>query len=134
MTLGRLSVHRLARHGAERAVLVAGAGTAAAGSTLAALAPSAPIALVGIVVAGAGCSVCAPTLVSIAGRAVAPQERGTTIGSLTTLMYLGFLVGPAAVGGLAELATLRASLAAVGALALLLAFLFAVVSLPRPRR
>jgi hypothetical protein len=47
-------------------------------------------------------------------------------------MYLGFLVGPALVGGLAELATLRVSLLGVAALALLLAFLCAVVRLPKP--
>jgi MFS family permease len=129
MTAGRLSVHWLARPGAERAVLVAGAAVAGVGSGLAALASTTPIALVGIVVAGAGCSVCAPTIVSLAGGSAARHERATIVGSVTTLMYLGFLVGPAAVGGLAELTTLRASLGAVAALAFLLALLFAVVPL-----
>jgi MFS family permease len=133
MALGRLSVHRLSRRGTERVVLIAGAAVAGGGSALAALAPSAPIALAGIVIAGTGCSVLAPTILSVAGRAAAPHERATVIGSLTTLMYLGFLVGPAAVGGIAELATLRASLGGVAALALLLASLFAVVRLPAPR-
>jgi hypothetical protein len=49
---------------------------------------------------------------------------------VTTLMYVGFLVGPATVGGLAELTTLPASLAAVAGLALVLALLCAVVRLP----
>jgi MFS family permease len=133
MAVGRLGVHWLARPGLERTVLFIGALGAAAGSELAALAPSAPIALAGIVVAGAGCSVCAPVLVSVAGRTAGPHERATVIGSLTTLMYLGFLVGPAAVGGVAELTTLRISLGAVAALALLLAVLFAVVRLPAAR-
>jgi MFS family permease len=130
MAAGRLSVHRLARPGGERTVLVAGAAIAGAGSVLAAIAPSAPIALAGIVVAGAGCSVCAPTIVSLAGHAAGAHERATVVGSVTTLMYLGFLVGPAAVGGFAELATLAASLGAVGALGFLLSILFAVVRLP----
>jgi MFS family permease len=133
MAVGRLTAHRITRPGAERTVLVVGAALAGIGSALAALAPSAPIALAGIVVAGAGCSVCAPTLVSLAGRAAAPQERATVVGSLTTLMYLGFLVGPAAVGGLAEVATLRTSLGAVAGLGLLLSVLFAVVRLPGER-
>jgi predicted MFS family arabinose efflux permease len=89
-----------------------------------------PLALAGIFAAGAGCAVCAPTIVSVAGRAAGPHERATVVGSLTTLMYLGFLVGPAAVGGLAELATLRSSLGGVAALAFLLGVLFAVVRLP----
>jgi hypothetical protein len=49
-------------------------------------------------------------------------------------MYLGFLVGPAVVGGLADVASLRISLGSVGVLALLLAFLFVVVPLPERRR
>ena len=134
MTVGRLTVHWFARPGTERRVLVSGAVIAGAGSALAAFAPSAPIALVGIVVAGAGCSVCAPTIVSVAGRAAGAHERATIVGSVTMLMYLGFLVGPAAVGGLAELATLRISLGAVAALGFLLGFLFLVVRLPSPSR
>jgi MFS family permease len=130
MAVGRLTAHRIAQPGSERTVLVVGAALAGVGSALAALAPSVPIALAGIFVAGAGCSVCAPVLVSLAGRAAAPQERATVVGSLTTLMYLGFLVGPAAVGGLAEAATLRTSLGGVAVLAFLLGVLFAVVRLP----
>ena len=130
MAVGRMTAHRIAQPGSERTVLVVGAALAGVGSALAAFAPAVPIALAGIVVAGAGCSVCAPTIVSIAGRAAAPQERATVVGSLTTLMYLGFLIGPAAVGGLAEVATLRTSLGVVAGLAFLLGVLFAVVRLP----
>jgi MFS family permease len=68
------------------------------------------------------------------GGAAASSERATVIGSVTTLMYLGFLVGPAVVGGLADVASLRISLGSVGILALLLAFLFVVVPLPERRR
>jgi MFS family permease len=133
MAVGRLTAHRITHPGGERTVLVVGAALAGVGSALAALAPSVPIALAAIVVAGAGCSVCAPTIVSLVGRAAAPQERATLVGSTTTLMYLGFLVGPAAVGGLAEAATLRASLGAVAGLGALLSVLFAVVRLPGER-
>jgi MFS family permease len=133
MAAGRFAVHWLARPGAERAVLIAGAAVAGTGSALAALSASAPVALLGIVVAGAGCSVCAPTIVSVAGRAAARHERATIVGSVTTLMYLGFLVGPAAVGGVADLTSLRTSLGGVAVLAFLLGLLFAVVRLPAAR-
>jgi MFS family permease len=133
MTVGRLTVHRFAHRGAERKVLIAGAAVAGTGTALAAVAPVVPVALAGILVAGAGCSVCAPTIVSIAGRAADPRERATVIGSLTTLMYLGFLVGPAMVGGVAELTTLPVSLGLVAALAFVLSGLFAVVRFPEPR-
>jgi MFS family permease len=134
MTVGRLTVHRFAHRSAERKVLIAGAALAGIGTALAAVASVIPVALAGILVAGAGCSVCAPTIVSIAGRAADPRERATVIGSLTTLMYLGFLVGPAAVGGVAELTTLPVSLGVVAALAFVLAGLFAVVRFPEPRK
>lgn len=130
MAVGRLTVHRFAKPGTERAVVVAGAAVAGAGSAIAAIAPSTPVALAGILVAGAGCSVCGPTIISIAGRAARPYERATIVGSTTTIMYLGFLVGPAAVGGLAELATLRISLGAVAGLAFLLSLFVAVARLP----
>jgi hypothetical protein len=48
-------------------------------------------------------------------------------------MYLGFLVGPAVVGAMAELATLQASLAAVAGLAFALSVLFALIPLPGRR-
>jgi MFS family permease len=115
-------------------VLVAGALVAAGGTAVAAAAPSIPVALAGILVAGAGCSVLAPTVISVTGQAARPQERATAVGSVTTLMYLGFLAGPAAVGGVAQLETLGVSLGGVAALALLLAVLFALVRLPEPWR
>ena len=133
MMVGRLGGHLVIRPGRERAVLVAAGVLAGLGSTLAAVAPSVWAALVGILVAGAGCSVCAPTILSLAGRAAAPTERATIVGSTTTIMYLGFLVGPAVVGGVAEAASLRISLVGVALLAWLLAVLFLVVPYPTPR-
>jgi MFS family permease len=132
MAAGRITVHRLARPGTERSVLTVGALVAGGGSALAAVAPSVPVAIVGIVLAGAGCSVCAPTIVSLVGRAARPAERGTAVGSATTLMYLGFIAGPAVVGGVAEATTLRISLGGVAVLAVLLSATFRVVRYPTP--
>jgi hypothetical protein len=55
------------------------------------------------------------------------------VGSTTTIMYLGFLVGPAVVGGMAEATSLRLSLGGVALLAWLLAVLFLVARYPTPR-
>jgi len=132
MAAGRVTVHRLARPGTERSVLTLGALVAGGGSTLAAVAPSVPVAIAGIVLAGAGCSVCAPTIVSLVGRAARPAERATAVGSATTLMYLGFVAGPAVVGAVAEATTLRVSLGGVAVLAVLLSATFLVVRYPTP--
>jgi predicted MFS family arabinose efflux permease len=120
---GRLLGQSLAGRVGDRALLRAGAAVAAAGSAIAALAPGAPLALAGIAIAGLGTSVCAPTLLSLAGRLAGPDERASAVSIVTTIAYLGFLVGPAVVGLLADAASLRAALVAVGGLALLLAAL-----------
>ena len=132
MAVGRIAVHRLARPGSERSVLTIGALVAGGGSAVAAVAPSVPVAIVGIVVAGAGCSVCAPTILSLVGRAARSAERATAVGSATTVMYLGFIAGPAVVGGVAEATTLRISLGGVAILAVLLGVTFLVVRYPTP--
>ena len=120
---GRLGGHALADRVGERTLLSAGAAIGAAGTLLAALAGSVPPALAGIAVAGIGTSVCAPTLLGLAGRLVGPDQRGGAVSAVTTLAYAGFLVGPAAVGLVAGAASLPAALAGVAGVAALLAAL-----------
>ena len=128
--LSRLGSHAFAGRVSELALLRGGATLGAAGTLLGALAPVAGLSLVGIVVAGAGISICAPVLFSIAGRGADEAVRGAAMSIVTTIAYLGFLVGPAAVGLLASATTLDASLAAVAGVALALAIL-APASHPR---
>ena len=119
----RLGGHALAGRVRELTLLRAGATLGAAGTLLGALAPTAGLALVGVVVAGGGISICAPVLFSIAGRGADEAVRGAAVSVVTTIAYLGFLVGPAAVGLLANATTLETSLAAVSGVALALAIL-----------
>jgi hypothetical protein len=118
----RLGGHGLAGRVSELTLLRAGAALGAAGTLLGALAPGAALALAGVVVAGAGISICAPVLFSIAGRSADEALRGAAVSIVTTIAYLGFLGGPAAVGLLASATALRTSLAAVAGVALALAF------------
>jgi MFS family permease len=131
--VGRLAGQRLLVRFGDRRLVAAGATVAAAGTLLAATADSVPTGLAGIVLAGFGTSVCAPTIISLAGAAAPPEYRGAAVSTVTTIAYLGFLVGPAAVGGVAGLADLPASLTVVAGLAAALALLVAVVPLPRRR-
>ncbi|MFL5839007.1 MAG: MFS transporter [Thermoleophilaceae bacterium] len=127
---GRLAAAQLARRSSDRVLITGGAVVGAAGTGLAAGAASVPVALLGIVVAGAGISVCAPTIISLAGGASPADERGAAVSTVTTIAYLGFILGPAAVGGVAGLADLRISLAVVAGLAALLALIGAFGPLP----
>jgi hypothetical protein len=119
----RFGGHGLAGRVREVTLLRAGALIGAAGTLLAALAPVAGVALAGVALAGGGISICAPILFSLAGRGADEAVRGAAVSIVTTIAYLGFLVGPAAVGLLADATTLQASLASVAAVALALALL-----------
>jgi MFS family permease len=107
----------------EKVLLTLAAALAAAGTAVAATASTSGVALVGIAAAGLGTSICAPTLIAIAGRRARPERRGSAVSVVTTVAYLGFLLGPAAVGVAAHATTLRTALGAVAGLALLLAVL-----------
>jgi predicted MFS family arabinose efflux permease len=107
----------------ERPLLAGAAALAAAGTALGAAASRPALALLGIVAAGLGISICAPTLIAMAGRISMPDRRGSAVSVVTTVAYLGFLLGPAAVGLAANATTLRAALGGVAAVALLLAAL-----------
>jgi hypothetical protein len=128
--LSRIGGHALAGRVSELTLLRGGATLGAAGTLLGALAPVAALALVGVVMAGAGISICAPVLFSVAGRGAEEAVRGAAVSIVTTIAYLGFLVGPAAVGLLASATALRTSLAAVAGVAMVLAIL-APASAPR---
>jgi predicted MFS family arabinose efflux permease len=118
--LGRFAGHPLQRRVSARGLFGAAAALAATGSGIGALAPSAPVAIAGIALAGAGTSVCAPTLIAVAAG-TAPDRPGAATSTVITLSYLGFVLGPAAVGLLAQLTTLPTALTAVAAAAAALA-------------
>jgi hypothetical protein len=119
----RFGGHGLVGRVGEVTLLRGGAALGALGTLVAALAPVAALALVGVALAGGGVSICAPILFSLAGRGADEAVRGAAVSIVTTIAYLGFLVGPAVVGLVADAATLEASLAAVAAVALALAAL-----------
>ena len=96
------------------------------GSIVASLAQSAPVAIVAFFLGGAGVSVAAPTLLGAAGRRAGGGDRGAAVATVTTIGYLGFLVGPPIVGAVAEAVGLRVAFAALALVAAAL-----VVATPR---
>jgi fucose permease len=130
---GRLAGHPLARRYSDPA-LITGGGLMGAATALAAGAATVPVALLGIAVAGAGISVRAPTIISLAGGTSPPAERGAAVSTVTTIACLGFVLGPASVGGVAGLADLRVALGVVACLAALLRLIGALGPLPQRLR
>jgi MFS family permease len=120
---GRLTGNMLLRRLKPTQLLVSGGGIAAVGSALAAAAGSPWLALVGIAIAGLGTSVCAPTIISMAGAWAGPERRAGAISTVTTIAYLGFLLGPAAVGAVSSAWSLPTALGGVAVLAVVVAVL-----------
>jgi len=108
---------------------VAGGAVAATGSVVVATAGSAAFALIGLAVAAAGTATLFPTLLGRALRGVPNSERGRATSTVSTTAYLGFLLGPAYVGLLAEASGLRGAMVGIAALAAV--FTVAALSLGR---
>ena len=104
-----------ALHRPDRELLAGGALVACAGCLLAAVAPSAPVALAGFALAGAGIALNAPLVFGAAGRN--RRDAATGLATVTTLGYLGLLTGPPLVGGVGQVLTLRGSFVALAAVA-----------------
>ena len=110
----------------DTVLLMSSFGVALVGLVVVAIAPSVPVAVAGFFVGGAGISTAAPALFGAGGRNATPAERGRAVATVTTIGYLGFLVGPPFVGGAAEAVGLRAAFAALALVAVAL-----VIATPR---
>ncbi|MGC4946728.1 MFS transporter [Streptomyces sp. DT224] len=113
MTAGRLSGTALLERLGQTRTLVAGGATAAAGMLLGALAPTAWLALLGFAVTGIGLANIFPVAVGRAGELAGPGG----VAAASTLGYGGMLLGPPAIGFLADWFSLPVALTTVAVLA-----------------
>ena len=97
-----------------------GALLAACGLTSALLVHSPYEALPGFALVGAGFSSIIP-LVFAAGGRIKSVSEGAGVAAVSGLGYLGFLIGPTAIGFISELTSLRIGLSLIVALSLLTA-------------
>jgi MFS family permease len=121
MVGGRLLGQWLELRVGDRRLLSVGALVGSGGLFLAAVAPAVPLALLGFAIGGAGVSVAAPTLFGAAGRGASDAERGSAVASVTTISYLGFLVGPPLIGAVSGATDLRVGIGLLAGIALVLA-------------
>lgn len=125
--LARLGLAPLSRSH-PTAMLLGGGTLAAAGSAVLATAPAVAVALAGLVLAALGTATLFPTLLSRSLRGTDPAQHGRATSTVATTAYLGFLLGPAYVGLLADRSDLRGALVGVAALALVFTLAAAPVS------
>lgn len=113
MAVGRLSGTTLLERLGQTRTLVAGGMLAAAGMLLGALAPATWLALLGFAVTGLGLANIFPVAVARAGALAGPSG----VAAASTLGYGGMLVGPPAIGFLADWLSLPLALTTVAVLA-----------------
>ncbi|MFF8831433.1 MFS transporter [Streptomyces sp. NPDC015131] len=113
MTAGRLSGTTMLERLGQTRTLVAGGSTAAAGMLLGALAPTVWLALLGFAVTGLGLANIFPVAVARAGAVAGPAG----VAAASTLGYGGMLLGPPAIGFLADWFSLPVALTTVAVLA-----------------
>ncbi|MFJ2926876.1 MFS transporter [Streptomyces massasporeus] len=123
MTVGRLSGTTLLERLGQTRTVVAGGTTAAAGMVLGALAPSLWAALLGYAITGIGLANLFPVAVERAGALAGPDGVATA----STLGYGGMLLGPPAIGFMADWFSLPAALTSVAVLAAVAAAVGALV-------
>lgn len=113
MTAGRLGGTRLLERLGRVRTVVLGSSTATAGMFLGSLAPTTWAALIGFAVTGLGLANVFPVIVERAGALAGPGGVATA----STLGYGGMLVGPPAIGFMADWWSLPAALTSVAVLA-----------------
>ncbi|MFF8012372.1 MFS transporter [Streptomyces sp. NPDC007929] len=123
MTVGRLSGTTLLERLGQTRTVVAGGTTAAAGMLLGALAPALWAALLGYAITGLGLANLFPVAVERAGALAGPDGVATA----STLGYGGMLLGPPAIGFMADWFSLPAALTSVAVLAAVAAAVGALV-------
>ena len=126
MAIFRLTGDAITLRIGRAATIRYGGATAAAGLSFALLVHSPYWALAGFAAAGAGFSSIIP-LVFAAGGRIPEVSEGAGVATVSGLGYLGFLVGPPAIGFLSELTSLRVGLCLLVALSAAAAALVSVV-------
>lgn len=121
MALSRFGGDRLRARYSERALLRFGSGLAAVSMAIVLLAAQPWVALIGFMLVGAGLAPVAPILFNAATR-VPGVSRAAAIASVTSIGYIGFIIGPPLIGSIATTSSLTLALGVVVLASALLAF------------
>jgi predicted MFS family arabinose efflux permease len=132
MGIGRLTGDRLSAALGPATLARGGASLAAVAIGIALVADAPLLAIAGFAVGGLGLAALFP----LALRAAAERgdSAGPAVAAVSAMAYVGFIAGPPAIGGLAEVVGLRAALALVVACLAMAALLAGAVRTPAPAR
>jgi MFS family permease len=122
MATGRFVGDRLIARWGQAVALRRSGLLMSAGLFAAVLFPRIVPATVAFMLVGFAVSSVIPIVYSLAGRS-ARVEPGTALATVSGLSYLGFLLGPPLIGGLASAFSLRVSYAVIGLFGLCIAYL-----------
>jgi MFS family permease len=115
MAAGRFAGDKLiARHGRKKMLRASGI-LISTGLFLSVIFPHIVTATIGFLIVGLGVSSIVPMVYSSAGK-VSKISPGMALASVSSISFLGFLMGPPLIGYIAELSSLRYSFAVIGLL------------------
>ncbi|MCB2377060.1 MFS transporter [Hymenobacter sp. BT635] len=120
MAGGRFVADWFAHRFGVRAVLQGSGLLTASGLLLAVLLPALPTAVLGFLLVGFGVSAVVPLVYSAAGRA-STMSPGVALAAVSTVGFLGFLIGPPLIGLVAGAFSLRISFAIIAVMGLCIA-------------
>jgi len=126
MASGRFVGDRLIGRLGKKTVLQVSGVLISGGMFIAVLFPFIMTAIIAFMLVGLGVATVVPTVYSVAGRnaKVAP---GIALAMVSSVSYLGFLMGPPLIGYIAEWASLRYSYAVIGIFGLVITMLVAKI-------
>jgi MFS family permease len=111
----------MTRYGLRRVLQFSGF-LASTGLLVAVIFPSIPFAMAGFFCVGAGVSAVIPLVFGVAGKTTR-MPASTAIAAVSTIGFIGFLIGPPLIGWIAGLSNLRVSFAVIAVAALCIPFL-----------
>jgi MFS family permease len=118
MTIGRLTGDRAVSLLGSRTIMLAGGSIAMIGILVAVWSPDWPLSLFGFALVGIGAANIVPVLFSAIGhQTVMPSSLA--VSAVTTLGYLGILIGPALIGPIAQISNLAIAFSGIAALLIL---------------
>ena len=116
MTIGRFAGDRIVNRIGVKKMLLYSAALLATGFVLVVLLPYKLTGILGFIMIGLGISCISPLVFGLAGRS-AVNSSATSLASISSISYLGFLAVPPLIGFISEATSIRVSFGIIAALA-----------------